>query len=152
MKIFGSGVSVSATAGYSRGGSKSFSASKSKSTSTTTSQGSVASYYYNTPGGAMVVGFIKRYRFDRTNMPANVTVTCSNGFTYNFETNIKLTSKTYGKAFYHSYLGEFDDGKCTHDRVQCLYNLSHNSLESVINARSSFSKCFPTGIGKVMRR
>ena len=150
--MFGVGASVSASVGSSFGESTSFTSSKSKSTSSGSSKGSAANIYYNTPGGAMVVGFVKRNRFDKSTMPAKVTVACSNKYTYQFETTVKLTSKTYGKAFYHSFLGKFDDGKCTTARVNCLYNMNPNSYRSVMNAGTSFATCFPSSIGKVLKR
>ena len=142
-KFLGSGGSVSATVGYSVGGAVTYESSRTKSTSSGTSSGSAVTVKYFTPGGAMIVGFVKRYKFDKSNIPAEVTVQCKGGYQFTYSTNIQLTSKTYGHTFYKHYTGTFLPGKCTDSRVSCLYRTPFLSYKSIWEAKSTFDKCFP---------
>ena len=142
-KFLGSGGSVSATVGYSVGGAVTYESSRTKSTSSGTSSGSAVTVKYSTPGGAMIVGFVKRYKFDKSNIPAKVTVQCKGGHQFTYNTNIQLTSKTYGHTFYKHYTGTFSPGKCTYGSVSCLYHTPFISYKSIWEAKSTFDKCFP---------
>ena len=142
-KFLGSGGSVSATVGYSVGGAVTYESSRTKSTSSGTSSGSAVTVKYFTPGGAMIVGFVKRYKFDKSNIPAEVTVQCKGGYQFTYNTNIQLTSKTYGHTFYKHYTGTFSPGKCTDSRVSCLYRTLFLIYKSIWEAKSTFDKCFP---------
>ena len=142
-KFLGSGGSVSATAGYSFGGAVNYESSKTKSTSSGTSSGSAVTVKYFTPGGAMIVGFVKRYKFDKSNIPAKVTLQCKGGYQFSYDTNISLKSKTFGHTFYKHYAGKFLPGKCTDSSVGCLYHTPFLSYKSIWEAKSAFNKCFP---------
>ena len=108
-----------------------------------TSSGSSVTVKYNTPGGAMIVGFVKRYKFDKSNIPAKVTVRCKGGYQFSYDTNISLRSKAFGHTFYKHYTGTFAPGKCTDSGVGCLYNTPFQSYTSIWEAKSAFDKCFP---------
>ena len=142
-KFLGSGGSVSATVGSSVGGGVTYESSRTKSTSKGTTSGSASTVQFSTPGGAMIVGFAKRYIFDKLNIPANVTVQCKGNNHFNYNTSIALRSKMFGHTFYRHYTGLFPPENCTESDISCLYHTRFSSFKSVREAKSTFDKCFP---------
>ena len=147
-RIFGVKSSVSVTQSFSVGGSVSYGSSTSETTSTGTQHASGAEANYKIPGGAMIIGFRKRYVFDKSNLPAEMTVTCKGGRQFKYPTKIRLLSKSFGQSFYKKFFGEFLPGKCTDQRISCVYNEVYKTFEDVEDAGLNFKKCFPPGIGK----
>ena len=151
-KFLGSGGSVSATVGSSVGGAVSWESSREKTTGSTSTTGSSVEITYKTPGAAMIVGFAKRYVFDKSQVPAKVTVTCAGGYSYKYDTTFSLKTKTYSQTFYKHYRAEFLPGQCTHSRADCVYNWRFSSYKSVMDAHNKFNQCFPAHIGKLTKK
>ena len=151
-KFLGTGGSVSATVGASVGGAVTWGSSREKTTGSTASTGSSVEITYKTPGAAMIVGFAKRYVFDKSQVPAKVTVTCGGRYSYQYDTSFSLKTKTYSQTFYKHYRAQFLPGQCTHSRADCVYNWRFSSYKSVMDAHNKFNQCFPAGIGKLTRK
>jgi len=68
--MFGVKTEVTVTAGLAVGGAKTYGSSKTTSTSDSTSIGAGQNVNWEGPGGAMIEGLVKKYRFNKANVPA----------------------------------------------------------------------------------
>ena len=144
VTVMASGRSISATVGDSVGGTVIYNVSTTKSTSSGTSSGSTATVKYSTPGAALIVGLVTRYKFDKSDIPAKAIVQCKGGYQFSYDTNISLKSTTYSQTYYNHYAGTFFDGKCTDSGVSCLCDTLFRSYKSILEAKSAFEKCLIT--------
>jgi len=143
--IFGVKTEVTVTAGLAVGGAKTYGSSKTTSTSDSTSVGAGQNVNWEGPGGAMIVGLVKKYKFNKADLPAKATVICKGGYSYQYDTSIKLKTQRYGHVFFKPFTGTYKSGTCTHNSVNCLFNTQFRSYKSVYEAQTQFMKCFPHG-------
>jgi len=143
--IFGVKTEVTVTAGIAVGGAKTYGSSKTTSTSDSTSVGAGQNVNWEGPGGAMIVGLVKKYKFNKADLPAKATVICKGGYSYQYDTSIKLKTQRYGHVFFKPFKGKFKSGTCTSESVNCLFNTQFRSYKSVYEAQTQFMKCFPHG-------
>merc|ERR1712168_1748402 len=71
--IFAS-ATTSFAASVSVGGSRTWTSSKAQSTATSQSKSGGIMVDVKSPGGAMIVGFVKKYKMDKSNIPVTMTV------------------------------------------------------------------------------
>ena len=138
--IFGVALETTVGVSYTRGGSKGYSTNKSEGSSQSVSNFGGVEINFETPGGGLVLGLATRYRFERTQVPANMIVSCKD-HEFPYRTNINVKSKTYGHRQFKSYSKKLES-ECTEDMVQCLLQLRFDSVESFRKAGESFNRCF----------
>ena len=137
-------MEVTVAASYAQGGSKGYSSSESESTSTGVSNTGGVEVSYQAPGGGMIIGLVKRYKYENSKTPARVTIQCK-GHRFQYDTEIKLQSKTYSHTQFKSYTTEIVKEKCTQGIVECLFQLRFDSYASLQSAEDKFNSCFPPG-------
>jgi hypothetical protein len=120
VKFLGTGGSVSAQVSSSFGGAVTWESSRKQITESATTVESRVKISYKTPGAAMIVGFVKRYVFENSEVPAKATVTCAGGHSYQYNTIFSLETKTYSQTFFKHYRAEYLPGQCTEDRANCV--------------------------------
>jgi len=153
-KIFGSGVAVTVGLETTVGGAHSW--TRSEATSVGTSSGSSVAHEsdYSTPGGAVMFGEMKRYKFDKDDIPATMHFQCPSGGTYSKQTTIKLRSTSYSSADFETLSGRFNQQACQDDYsiVDCVKNLDdqyRHWFGSMDVVRRAFVACFANGRGTV---
>jgi len=150
--IFAS-ATTSFTAGVSVGGSRSWTNSEAKSTATSQSKSGGIMVDVDSPGGAMIVGFVKKYKMDKTDIPVTMTVECDGGQHFTYESVINLNAQTFGHTHYKYYNGKFNKDTCRQSGgVECLYNIETASYKSVKESEDAFAACFARGGGTVLKR
>lgn len=100
--------------------------SKSRVTSAKNSEITVT---YDTPGGASILGLVKRYRFNETHVQGRIPVSCTSGRRYMYEVTLSLQVKNYGRLFYQST-----------SEMNCLLDKGFYNPSQVENY---WTKCFP---------
>ena len=141
-KIFGVGMEVTVEASYAQGGSKGYSTANSKATSTTVSNTGGVEVGFDAPGAGMIIGTVKRYKYDDTKTPARITIECK-GHSFQYDTEIDLKSTTYGHIQYRSFTAKFVKDGCTSEIIDCLSQMKLDSFASLQSAESKFYGCFP---------
>ena len=135
-------MEVTVEASYARGGSKGYSTANSKATSTTVSNTGGVEIGFDAPGAGMIIGTVKRYKYDDTKTPARMTIECK-GHSFQYDTEIDLKSKTYGHIQYRSFTTKFVKDRCTPEIIDCLSQMKLDSFASLQCAEIQFYECFP---------
>ena len=131
-------MEVTVEASYARNGSKGYITTTRKTVSNT---GGIE-VGFDAPGAGMVVGTVKRYKYDNTKTPARMTIECKE-HSFQYDTEIALKSKTHGHVQYKPFSTKFAEG------------LSQMKLDSVARlqcAEKTFYGCFPSGSTKIGER
>merc|ERR1712168_1110378 len=150
--IFAS-ATTSFAASVSVGGSRTWTSSKAQSTATSQSKSGGIMVDVKSPGGAMIVGFVKKYKMDKSNIPVTMTVECNGGQHFTYDSEINLNAQTYGHTHYKYYLGKFNKDTCRQlGGIDCIYNLETGSYKSVKESEDAFAACFARGAGSLLKR
>ena len=146
-KIFGVGTDITVSASYSKGKTIGYSSSNSSVTSYGVSNTGGLSVGFKTPGGGMFLGLAKRYKFDKSQIPARIIVKCK-GHEFWYETKVDLDSTTYGHTQYKSYTKRLKQSDCTDDLIECLFRLQFDSFQSFKTAEEHFYRCFQPNLSE----
>ena len=95
----------------------------------------------------MILGLAKRYKFDKSQIPARIIVKCK-GHEFWYETKVDLDSTTYGHTQYKSYTKRLKQSDCTDDLIECLFRLQFDSFQSFKTAEEHFDRCFQPSLSE----
>lgn len=140
-------MEVTVEASYTRNGSKGYITTTRKTVSNT---GGIE-VGFDAPGAGMVVGTVKRYKYDNTKTPARMTIECKE-HSFQYDTEIALKSKTHGHVQYKSFSAKFAEGRCTPEITDCLSQMKLDSVARLQCAEKTFYGCFPSGSTKIGER
>ena len=93
--------------GYSKG----YSSSDSESTSTGVNNIGGVEVSYQAPAARMIIGVVKRYKYENSKTPACVTIQCKS-HRFQYDTEIKLLSRTYAHTQFKFYTTQIVEEKC----------------------------------------
>ena len=92
----------------------------------------------------MIIGTVKRYKYDDTKTPARMTIECKrHSFQFDTEVDVKLTK--YGHVQHRSFPIKFFKGKSTPDIIDCLSQVRFDSVSSLQPADIKFYEYFLFG-------
>jgi len=154
-KIFGSGSSFTVETSFSAGGSHGYSRAESNDFSKGNDVEVGATTTYTTPGAAIIFGQVNRYKFDQSDIPAKMHLTCPSGGSFVKETTIKMQATTFQSAHFEPLIGSFTPEACRNDPsiVDCVKLLGDqydNFFGNMEVVRNAFRNCFH-GKGRVRR-
>ena len=92
----------------------------------------------------MIIGTVKRYKYDDTKTPARMTIECKRN-SFQFDTEVDVKSKTYGHVQHRSFTIKFFKGKSTPDIIDCLPQVRFDSVSSLQSANIKFYGYFLFG-------
>jgi len=153
VKVFGSGVKISASVSASAGGAQTTSRSDSTSSSTGNEKSTQQTTAFMVPGAGIVFGVTDRYELDKANVPVKMYVTCPDGQDKIQDSRIALKSVSYTAANFWSISGAFYDSACEEDGSlpDCVETVRENYANFVGQTEeieAAFRKCFDGGKGE----
>jgi len=150
-------VETSVTVTQEVGGSSSWGSSEHQSFSEINSKSATHKVEYKSPGGALVLGWIERYKIKQTSVPIKMHYQCPSGEKY-FETStMDFHASTYQPVSFKSMTGYFYRSACEDDRTvtNCVYELDwylgHHS-STIEEVELAFMKCFENDKGYIFEQ
>lgn len=152
VSFLGTGGSVSVGLTQEFGGSLEWSKTTTKETSTGQSNAASQSLSYTGPGAVVIIGDVKEYTFDMSNVKVEYDIKCDDGVTFKKPSTVTLTAKTYGQTNFLSRHATFSStSKCSITTERCIYFLRGEKALEPYKIFSDFANCMK-GAGTVNRR
>jgi len=136
------------------GGSTSWEHSETKSFSEVSAKEGSFTKKFNSPGGALIIGFVERYKIDESQVPARMHYQCPSGNNYSESSTVEVKASSYSVFSYKGMSGGYYQATCEDDLsvTKCVNDLNEYygfDVDDYTEVEEAFVKCFDDGKGYI---